>query len=188
MHNVLDVEHRLDRLESVEEIRQLAARYGVQVDARDIDNLIKLYSADTPVGRRSGRVALRRSFERTLGKRAPFRITVHFIGNHMIEIDQKNPDSATGVVYCRAEHQFDDTWVVATLQYWDTYVREDGRWLFFERAMKAFYVVDILSRPSSDQRVDIQLTDVGLLGRAEAPECWPSWGRFWSSTPEPTTR
>lgn len=186
MSDVHSTKERLDRLESIEQIRQLAARYGILIDARDIDNLVGLYSADTPVGRRSGHDALRRSFERTLGKRAPFRITVHFIGNHMIELDENNPNTATGVVYCRAEHQFDDTWVVATLLYWDTYVRQGGRWLFFERAMKAFYVVDILSRPSPAQRVDIQLTDGGLLGHAEAPECWPSWGRFWSSKCETT--
>ncbi len=106
-------------------------------------------------------------------------MTVHFIGNHVIDLDPDDPNRATGVVYCRAEHEFEEQWVVATLLYQDRYVRENGRWCFHERDMKAFYVVDTLERPNGPDRVKLQLTDVGLLGTPEAPECWPSWQRFW---------
>jgi hypothetical protein len=174
----------MDRLEAYEEIRQLAARYGVLVDARDLDGLLELYSSDTPVGSRTGREALRRSFGRRLGAESWFRVTVHFIGNHMIDLDPDDPDRAAGVVYCRAEHEFEDQWVVSTLLYQDEYVREDGRWRFYQRGMKAFYVADVLERPNGPDRVKRQLTEVGLLGRPEAPECWPSWQRFWAERGE----
>ena len=174
-----ELESRVDRLEALEAIRTIIARYAVLVDARDVDGLLELYVDDFPVGRRRGLEALRESFVHMLGDNGIFRTTVHFVGQQDIRLDPSDPDRATGVVYCRAEHEFEDLWVVSMLQYWDRYERRDGRWLFAARDLKAFYVADVLERPNGTNRVKRQVTDVGLLGTAEVPEAWPSWQRFW---------
>ena len=50
-----------------DEIRQLAHRYAVSIDARDLDALVALFVPDVRVGREaSGRDALRADFERQL--------------------------------------------------------------------------------------------------------------------------
>ena len=50
----------LDRLIARDEIRQLAYRYALAVDSRDIDTLVDLFVPDVQVGRdASGREALR---------------------------------------------------------------------------------------------------------------------------------
>jgi hypothetical protein len=174
-----DIPTRLNQLESRESIRNLVARYAVLIDMRDIDNLIELYVPDISVGHKSGRGALRRSFYRTLGPGSPFTTTIHFVGGQTIDLDPEDENRATGVVYCRAEHEYEHDWIVATLQYWDTYQRLDGRWMFADRTMKAFYVVDVLERPNGTERVKHQLGKAGFMARAEIPESQPSWQSFW---------
>lgn len=175
------IEHRLDRVESELAIRHLVASYPPLLDVRDIDSLVELYVSDVAVGRRSGREALRTSFRRVLGPDSPFRATIHFTGSHRVVMDEHDPDAATGVAYCRAEHEFEDKWVVAMLQYWDTYRREADRWLFVQRQMKAFYVSDVLERPNGDGRVKHQLAPGGLLAEADLPEGAAVWREFWAS-------
>jgi ketosteroid isomerase-like protein len=174
-----DILSRIDRIESVDAIRQLVSAYGFLLDGRDIDALVDLYSDDIEVGRLRGKAALRESFVRLLGQESLFRTTIHFVGNQVIEFDQENLDRASGLVYCRAEHELDGKWVVAMLQYRDLYRRIDNRWLFVDRQMKAFYAVDVLQRPNGAERVKHQVTTVGLLGKSELPESWVSWKAFW---------
>jgi len=42
---------RLDRLESIEEIRQLAGKYSLSLDMRDLDAHVNLFAEDIRVGR-----------------------------------------------------------------------------------------------------------------------------------------
>ncbi len=42
----MDVEGRLQRLEAIEEIRQLAVRYALGLDSRDIDAVVELFVDD----------------------------------------------------------------------------------------------------------------------------------------------
>ena len=56
----------VERLLAYEEIRQLAARYSVFADARDLDALVDLFVPDVRVGRdRSGHEALKADFDRS---------------------------------------------------------------------------------------------------------------------------
>ena len=43
----MSIEERLDRLESLDEIRQLAAKYSVTLDMRDLDMHVNLYILHT---------------------------------------------------------------------------------------------------------------------------------------------
>ncbi len=143
---------RLDRLEAIEQIRQLASRYALALDSRDLDTLVGLYVDDVRVTRTErGRDAMRAVFDDAL---RTFRTSVHFVAEHVIDLDddvaaERSPDHATGVVYCRAEHEVGDQWVVVPLQYVDAYERRDDQWYFRRRKILVWYETDVLTRPAS---------------------------------------
>lgn len=171
-----DIESRLLRLEAHEEIRQLAARYAAALDRRDVDALAALFVEDVIVGNGSiGRAALAEWFDEIL---RPYRTTFHLIGNHVIDV--VDDDHATGIVYCRPEHEVGDLWIVMPMQYWDRYERStDGRWCFRSRAPKVFYAVDVLQHPLA---VPGRFNFPGnpMITTAELPDRWESWQAFWS--------
>ena len=62
-----DLAARIDRLESIESIRQLAAKYSLALDMRDGDAWVGLFPQDVRVGNgETGRAALRRWFDDTM--------------------------------------------------------------------------------------------------------------------------
>ena len=93
---------RIDRLESLDDIRQLAAKYSLSLDMRDLDAHVNLFVDDIRVSRELvGRAHLKRWLDDTL--RMQFTGTSHHIGNHIIEFE--DPDRAHGVVYSKNEHE-----------------------------------------------------------------------------------
>ena len=56
-----DVLKRIDRLESIDAIRQLAAKYSLSLDMRDLDAHVNLFAEDIRVSRdKVGRSHLKR--------------------------------------------------------------------------------------------------------------------------------
>lgn len=169
-------EARLDRLESTEAIRQLAARYALAVDARDLDLLVECFVPDVHLGRLGdGRQVLKRDFDRRFRTRG-YRITTHFIGNHVIEF--LDADHAIGVVYCRAEHEYPEQLIVGPMQYYDEYERRDRRWYFRRRRALPWYYTDALDRPVGANRIRWPGTEEEP---APLPQWWPSWAEFWAN-------
>lgn len=135
---------RIERLESLDQIRQLPAKYALALDMRDMDALVSLFAPDVRVGRdTSGRQALRAYMDRTL--RSPFTGTSHHIGGHIIEFD--SPDRAQGIVYSKNEHETGDEWVIMQMMYADNYVRAEGRWCFARRLPLYWYATDLNKPP-----------------------------------------
>ena len=171
------LEARIDRLESIEAIRRLCAQYALAIDTRSLDHLMGCFPADVQVGRdRHGREALKEWFDTTLRRR--FTQTAHIIANHLIELDDS--DHAHGVLYCRAEHEMGDDFVVVQMQYWDRYERIDGQWLFRRRLPLFWYAVDQNDVPVGPDKVrwpDRPPEDGAL------PEFWPTWHTFWAHPP-----
>src|SRR5262245_26161660 len=100
-----NTEERLDRMESLAQIRQLPYRYALAVDSLDLESLVALFVPDVRVVRdASGRDALKAWFAEQLS--GP-RTSVHFVGNHVIDFD--GPDEAQGIVYCRDELERPDS-------------------------------------------------------------------------------
>ncbi|MDA7549023.1 nuclear transport factor 2 family protein, partial [Gammaproteobacteria bacterium] len=105
----MSIEERLDRLESLDEIRQLAAKYSVTLDMRDLDMHVNLFVPDVRVGKEgAGRQALKEWADATF--RDQFTGTSHHIGNHIIDFDSN--DSAIGLVYSKNEHETETEWVI----------------------------------------------------------------------------
>lgn len=168
---------RLDQLESREAIRQLATEYARLIDAKDLRAAAELFVPDVGVGEEIGREARHRAFKSNHGREGRFRRTIHLVSGHSIKLDPDDRHRATGTVYCRSEHEFGELWVVATIQYWDTYSRRDGQWLFEDRLIQTFYVADVLERPNG-QAIKHVLTNTGAATTATLPQAWPSWAPF----------
>ena len=170
-----DVEARLRAMEAREAIRQLVAHYALALDSRDTRTLAGLFVDDVKTGDgRVGRIALQDWFDGIL---RPYTITFHLIGNHVIDLVDET--HATGVLYCRPEHQVGDQWIVMPLQYWDRYERHAGDWFFKSRSIHPFYAADVLQNPA---QVPGRFNFPGnpMLDGADLPERWETWRRFWA--------
>ena len=117
-----------------EQIRQLASRYAVALDARDLDTLVSMFVDDVRVGNEHGHDALRANFGAQL---RPLGVTILHVTNHVIDVI--DADHATGIVSCRAEIERDGERIVQSIQYHDTYERRAGGWLFVRRRHLLFY-------------------------------------------------
>ena len=165
----------LQRLLDRDEIRQLAHRYAVALDARDLDALVELFVDDVQVGRgKRGHAALRDDFDRQL---RAIGVTILFVGNHVIDFD--GPDAAHGVVYCKAEIQEGDSWNHQAIQYHDSYARRNGHWRILRRKHLLWYGQTQQHNPLDQPPAKWPERSTG---RGTVPEDLESWQRFWGKS------
>jgi hypothetical protein len=170
----LDLAERVERIEARLAIQQLAIRYAMAVDARDMDAWVGCFRPDVDMGRHgSGREALRRYLDPMVRR---FYRSVHQICGHRIELTAK--DTATGAVYCRAEHEVGDDWIVMAICYFDEYARVDGEWFFSRRRERHWYAADVTAAPQSKG-----FTGWAGSGQPALPGEFASWARFWDGDP-----
>jgi ketosteroid isomerase-like protein len=170
---------RIDRLESHEAIRWITARYASALDERDLDAFVGVFATDaaligtrvTARGREEIRAGILSIVDRWTGP------TIHFLGNQAIDLDDADADRASGLIYCRAEHEFGDRWVVQLLRYVDTYARRDGRWFIQTREAQTWYASDMLERPNGTPKV--RWGD-GPATEAPLPDAWPTYRSYWA--------
>ena len=168
------LEARIDRLESLDAIRQLPAKYALALDMRDMDAMVSLFPEDVRVGKdTSGRLALRAYMDRTL--RSPFTGTSHHIGGHVIEFD--DPDHAHGVVYSKNEHETGPEWVIMQMMYFDRYERIGGRWFFRRRLPLYWYATDLNKPPVGDNKMRWPGTE---WVEGNFHKLFPSYAEFWA--------
>jgi hypothetical protein len=126
-------------------IRELVEAYAHCADRRDAKGQMSLFTADThfvvymnakdpkPSQELNSREALAPVFA-DLNK---YAATMHFVGQSTIRT--LTPDKGTGEMYCLAHHLTVDggkrSLMVAALRYHDTFVKQDGSWLFSERLL-----------------------------------------------------
>lgn len=164
---------RVERIEAQLAIQQLPVRYALAVDGRDLDALVGLFVDDVAAGRwGEGRPGLRNWYDYCL---RTFYRSIHQICGHTIDL--VDADHATGTVYCRAEHEDGDKWVVVAICYFDTYERRNGQWFFVRRKEKHWYSSDIVARPAGP---NFQAWPDKWEDRAPAlPAAFPHWSGFW---------
>jgi len=170
--SIADLMQRIERLEDTHHIQQLAMRYALAIDERNIDEVVRLFVPDVWVGGgRSGRDALHDIITPQLRL---FYRSVHLICGQQITFHEDG--RATGTVYCRAEHEVGDRWIVIPVRYDDEYRKVDGEWLFGRRTDSHLYEADALSRP---QQVDFHGWPEAPP-RQQIPGDAASWAAFWA--------
>ncbi|MBK5289014.1 MAG: nuclear transport factor 2 family protein [Acidimicrobiia bacterium] len=162
----------LVELLAYERIRQLAARYALAVDTRDISTLVGLFVPDVRVGRdRRGREALAEDFTTQL--RAIGRSVLN-VGTHVIDLVDE--DHATGWVYTKAEIEADGRWIHQAILYEDTYERVDKVWGFVRRIHRLWYGAEPGVNPLTLPPANWPEHHTGL---GTVPECFATWQTFW---------
>lgn len=181
MTDITELARRLERTEARQAIAELPCRYAIAVDSRDIDSWVNLFVEDVDCGRRGkGREALRSFIEPSV---RTFYRSIHQICGHVV--DFIDDDTATGTVYCRAEHEDGDNWVVMAICYFDTYERRDGTWYFVRRKEQHWYAADMLERPSGPNFSNWPGQDTPA---PRLPEAFPAWKGFWEAAGEQVVR
>lgn len=145
------LEARLARLEALQEIQQLFIDYGLALDDGDFDRYASLFATDGsialgPMGKATGRAAIRELMERTMeGRVGKSR---HIVSSPQISIDPSG-ERATSHVMWTVIHRGKDGKPLLTMmgRHHDELVRENGRWKIKQRRG----TIDI---PSTFEHVD----------------------------------
>ncbi|MCV7370539.1 hypothetical protein CRI77_14935 [Mycolicibacterium duvalii] len=163
---------RVERLEALDEIRQLAAKYAVALDMRDLDALVNLFIDDVGVpGRRRGREALRQWYDTEL--RHDLLGTAHGVLGHVIDIH--DADHASGLVYSRNELETESVWVIELMAYLDDYERRDRQWFFVRRTPLFWYESDLTRPPLGLRKMRWPNTSAH---EGSFHDAFPSWREF----------
>ena len=126
-------------------VRELIESYAHCADRRDAKGQMALFTVDThfvvymdakdpkPSQELHSREALAPVFD-DLNK---YAATMHFVGQSTIST--LSADRGTGEAYCLAHHLTvaggKRSLMIAALRYYDTFVKNDGAWLFAERRL-----------------------------------------------------
>ncbi|MBN1831876.1 MAG: nuclear transport factor 2 family protein [Deltaproteobacteria bacterium] len=136
-----DLESRVKELEDHEEIRQLLMDYGRFLDQRDFRAFSELF-AETDgewiggMGRAKGSKAIRELMESTIGRDTSITQSCHLFTNETIQV---NGDQATAltkwIFVVPGESNRPQLFFLG--HYEDSMIRENGRWKFLRRVVRA---------------------------------------------------
>jgi ketosteroid isomerase-like protein len=126
-------------------IRELVEAYAHCADRRDAKGQMALFTDDTHFvvymnaqdPKPSQELNSREALAPVFADLNQYVATVHFVGQSTIL--SLTPDRGTGEAYCLAHHLTVDgakrKLMIAALRYDDTFVKQDGAWLFAERLL-----------------------------------------------------
>ena len=140
-HSTISPGEAADRLA----IRELVEAYAHCADRRDANGQMSLFTADTRFvvymdakdSTPSQELHSREALAPVFAELNKYEATTHFLGQSTIFT--LTEDSATGEAYCLAHHVTLEggkrRLMLASLRYLDTFVKNDGSWLFAERRL-----------------------------------------------------
>ena len=171
----------IEELVNRDQIQQLAIRYAIAVDGKDIDGVAALFVEDVDNGRYgAGPEGVKNFYDQVL---RDFHCSMHLVANHLIDFDGES--RAHGIVYCRAHHHVaePDHWFDQALAYWDSYERVDGRWLFRRRRLRSWYQQDFGHPFHGTDRIEASPGTSGPTRGDRMPEAFATFETFWSTPP-----
>lgn len=170
----------VDRVWSVQEIQQLACRFALAHDSRDIDAVDRLFvKADEPLEfPEINIVNVRATWPEYWRVAGP---TMLFVSNHIVDLIDH--DHARGTVYCLCKLDIAGDWLEVAVMYQDEYRRDEGSWRFQQRRHLMWYGIELPERPFDQPKTTWPASP---LGRGSLPEDFPSWRAFYG-IPEPPT-
>jgi hypothetical protein len=131
-------------------IRELIEAYAHCADRRDAKGQMALFTADTHFvvymnakdPKPSQELHSREALAPVFAELNQYQATTHFIGQSTVFT--LTGDRATGEAYCLAHHVTVNggkrRLMLASLRYYDTFVKMDGAWLFAERLLYVDWV------------------------------------------------
>ncbi len=140
-HTAISPGEAADRLA----IRELVEAYAHCADRRDANGQMSLFTADTRFvvymnpkdATPSQELHSREALAPVFAELNKYEATTHFLGQSTIFT--LTEDSATGEAYCLAHHVTLEggkrRLMLTSLRYLDTFVKNDGSWLFAERRL-----------------------------------------------------
>ncbi len=138
--NTSDLERRIQRLEDIEAIKKLKARYADACDRNyDADTLASLFAEDAIwdgglFGVHNGREEIRTFFQ---GVSSDITFAMHYMMNPIIDVDG---DEATGEWYLFQTCTFNgDQAIFGAARYDEQYRLIDGQWLFWRLKLTSFF-------------------------------------------------
>lgn len=153
----INLEKMLQRLADIEDIKQLKARYALACDDDyNPDALAPLFAEDAVwdgsiLGYAEGRDGIREFFAAS-SELVPF--AVHQVSNPLIEIEG---DTATGVWYLWQPMVFQGEALWLSAIYNDTYVRQDGKWLYQHLKLNIRMLTPYEAGPAKMRIIDVEL-------------------------------
>jgi len=180
MTDLQDLETRIGRLESRNELSDLVTRYGIACDEHDIPQLESLFTQDaeftSPNGlmKAKGREQIIEMFCKVLAIRGP---GYHWTHDHIIRFDRGSQDKASGLLLSHAETTPGGVQSLAAMKYDDEYRVEEGSWRFAKRTISFLYYVpakeydDVLTQKNRVVAGDQRLP-------ADYPESLAAWQDF----------
>ena len=130
-----DLEARLKRVEDVQAIKDLRARYCFAVDEGRWDDLIAMFTEDAEVnmlGTAKGRAELLPYFRDFVS--GSLDNMWHFVHNETIRVDG---DHAAGEAMVEVPCVADGQPRIIAAKYYDEFERVDGQWLFKKRSSRS---------------------------------------------------
>lgn len=165
---------RIERLEALDQIRQLPVKYALAIDMRDFDVMVNLFIDDVGVpGKQVGRQALKRWYADTM-RMAPG--SFHGVGGHIIDIE--SPTTARGIIYSRNDLDLGSHWMHELMLYLDRYERRDGVWYFARRTPLYWVHTDPNVAPLGEEKMRRPGSDHAVRGGYH--DAFPSFAEFWS--------
>ena len=154
IHTAISPEEAADRFA----IRELVEAYARCADRREAKGQMALFTADThfvvfmnakdPTPSMDLHLHSREALAPVFADLNKYDATTHFVGQSTILT--LTADRASGETYCLAHHvtvaDGKRSLMLASLRYYDTFVRNDGAWFFAERLL---YVDWVDERPLS---------------------------------------
>lgn len=164
-------EQRIRRLEDRAEIGELIVRYGIALDAHDMEAMGRLYAPEGKLKLKMDGIVKGHDRESVLAyyaDRVKSMVAAnHFCHGNLIEFDPDDDDRATGVVMAHAELWSEGRAKVAAVRYEDAYVRHEGRWCFAERVEAFLYFL-----PVEDYAAEWAGAEPVRMARASGPSDW----------------
>lgn len=180
-----DFDVRLRRLEDIEAIRALAARYVFAIDSRDLVALESCFAHGARFRSKDGvldavgRDAVMAQFRARFSALGP---GAHYTHDHVVWLE--GDAEARGLLSSHAELVRHGRPMLASIRYEDRYVREDGEWRFADRLLGFLYYLPTEEYLDALVRRD-RMRAYETPQPADFPETLPSWRAYYGEgTPD----
>lgn len=146
----MNTEQQLQQAADIRAIRNLVDQYAYCADTRDAQGQMALFTEDTrfivfmdaKASEPTQVINKRADLFPVFDNLNTYRATMHFNGQSTVL--QLNDDTATGITYCIAHHQTINDGVqklmIANIKYHDSFVKQNGKWLFAERRLMVDWI------------------------------------------------